>query len=60
MMARHKISAAEVADDLSSILNELGVIARPVHQQPQKPVDRPEGPPNTWRGVWYADGYIPH
>lgn len=46
--------------DLDRILNELGVIARPATTQPKPPTDRPEGPPNTWRGVWYADGHIPH
>lgn len=40
-------------------LNELGVIARPATPQP-KPTDRPDGPPASWRGVWYADGNIPH
>jgi hypothetical protein len=41
-------------------LNELGVIARPAATQPKPPTDRPDGPPATWRGVWYADGNIPH
>ena len=42
--------------DLDRILNELGVIARPV----PAPTARPDGPANAWRGVWYPDGNIPH
>jgi hypothetical protein len=41
-------------------LDMLGVIARPATPQPKKPTDRPDGDPSTWRGVWYADGDIPH
>lgn len=42
--------------DLDRILNELGVIARPVPAPPA----RPAGQPADWRGVWYRDGNIPH
>lgn len=46
--------------DLDRILNELGVIARPVSAPlPPAPPLRPEGPPRTWRGVYYDDGNIP-
>lgn len=45
--------------DLDRILNELGVIARPV-PAPPAPTARPDGPANAWRGVWYPDGNIPH
>jgi len=43
--------------DLDRILNDLGVIARPV---PTPPPTRPAGDPRDWRGVWYRDGNIPH
>ena len=43
--------------DIDRILNELGVIARPV---PAPPANRPAGQPADWRGVWYRDGNIPH
>lgn len=46
--------------DLEQHLNELGVIARPAAPTPKPPTDRPDGPANAWRGVWYADGNIPH
>jgi hypothetical protein len=45
---------------LEQHLNELGVIARPATPQPKQPTDRPDGPPSTWRGIWYVDGNIPH
>lgn len=45
--------------DLDRILNELGVIARPVPVPPAPPA-RPAGQPADWRGVWYRDGNIPH
>lgn len=45
--------------DLDRILNELGVVARPV-PAPPAPTTRPDGPVNAWRGVWYPDGNIPH
>lgn len=45
--------------DLERHLAELGIIPRP-KPKPQPPADRPEGPPNTWKGVWYRDGNIPH
>lgn len=46
--------------DIDRILDELGVRAqlKPAKQIP--PTDWPDGPPNTWRGIWYADGNIPH
>ena len=45
--------------ELERQLNELGVIARPTPTKQPLP-DRPSGPPNDWRGVWYRDGIIPH
>lgn len=46
--------------DLDRILNELGVIARPIPAPPPPaPPLRPEGPPHTWRGEYYDDGNIP-
>ena len=44
--------------DLDRILNELGVIARPV-PAPPAPTARPDGPPHTWRGEYYDGGNIP-
>lgn len=42
--------------DLERILDQLGVRAQPVTPPPA----RPEGPPHSWRGIWYPDGNIPH
>jgi hypothetical protein len=43
--------------DLDRMLNELGVIARPV---PAPKPQRPVGATADWKGVWYPDGVIPH
>lgn len=45
--------------DLDRILNELGVLPRPVPAPPAPPTTRPDGPPHTWRGTYYPDGNIP-
>lgn len=46
--------------DLERHLNELGVVARPAPAPAPACTDRPAGPPNTWRGIWYTDGNVPH
>lgn len=46
--------------DIERILDQLGVRAQPTPTKQPQPTDRPDGPPNAWRGVWYPDGNIPH
>jgi hypothetical protein len=45
--------------DLERHLNELGVIARPAPLPAPALPARPEGPPSSWRGIWYPDGNVP-
>jgi hypothetical protein len=46
--------------DLDRILNELGVVARPVPAKPAPAPTRPPGFPDKWTGIWYTDDNVPH